>query len=690
MTHRLSLTELVAAILTAGLAAAGSAALLSAQLGRFSLPAGLVAGLLGAAVVAALLLRDTERPSAGLSDLAVLALVAVGLWRVWPAVVPWPVFLDPSWYTNTAARIADVGGLRFPVAALELPEAARDTFVTTFRDERELGLPFPDDVSRGFHAVAFAVPELGKAEAVPYHPPFYAAWLALGARHSGSRGMAVSVTLWAIAWLLAAAALARASFGQVAAPVAVGLLALGPALVYYGAGPFAEPAAGTLALMGTWYLTRLVGQPPRPGWALAAGLALGAAVLVKVDAVLPLLAGLAWWAAARRGAGGRREGTGLLLGLAVPGAWFAWLALTVSALYVGLNGGGVLRLVVERWPVWLGLGLGALLLAGVFAWARQPAARRAGGSRALPGPVARWTSDPFRSAVAVVSLAVVLFVAGSLVWRALAAPDQPPGMVAILTWLITPLGMFAAVAGLLLALGAAQARTGPVVALALLAAGVVLVTPVVTQSLSALYSGRRLVPVALPVAAILAGGAVAAWWDWRGQGVAAGRSRRGWDLLVAGALVLCAVALVAAGEPLRGWREFGGGETLVRRVVRHAGERDVFVFPATLQGADPGRMAAAIWALTGRPAVVVGAPGRDPAAVAAAVDAWRADGREVFYVTDDSHALEVPIPGYNAEEVAEEAIVTTALAPRPVLPPETQRLDLQLRLFQLLPEADSR
>lgn len=694
MTQRLSLTELLAALLAAGLAAAGGAALLSAQLGHFSLPAGLLAGALGAAVAAALLLRGAGRPSAGLSDLAVLALVAVGLWRVWPAVLPWPVFLDPSWYANTAARIADTGGLRFPVAALVLPEAARDTFIATFRDERALGLPFPDDASRGFHAVGFAVPELGRAEALPYHPPFYAAWLALGYRHSGARGMAPGVVLWALAWLLAAAALARASFGRVAAPVAVGLLALGPALLYYGAGPFAEPAAGTLALLGAWCLTRLVGQGPRPGWALAAGLALGGAVLVKVDALLPLLAGLAWWAVARRRPGGRREGAGLLLGLALPGAWFAWLAVTVSALYVGLNGGGVLRLMQERWGLWLGLALVAGLLALLVAWARRPAARRASGSdQARRAPRERWTpwtSDSRRMAVMGVSAVVLLFVAGSLVWRALAGPEQAPGMVAILTWLLTPLGMFAAVAGLLLALDAAEARSGPVVAQALLAAGIVLVTPVVTQSLSALYSGRRLVPVALPVAAILAGGAVAAWWAWRSQGAAAGRSRRGWDLLVAGGLVLAAVALVAAGEPLRGWREFGGGETLARRVARHAGERDVLVFPSTLQGADPGRMAAAIWSLTGRNAVVVGAPGRDPAAVAAAVDAWRADGRAVYYVTDDAHPLEVPIPGYRSEEIAEEAIVTTALAPRPVLPPETQRVDLQLRLFQLLPEADSR
>ncbi len=128
--------------------------------------------------------------------------------------------------------------------------------------------------------------------------------------------------------------------------------------------------------------------------------------------------------------------------------------------------------------------------------------------------------------------------------------------------------------------------------------------------------------------------------------------------------MLAGVALVRAGEPLRLWREFAGGETLARRWRNIIGPEDVLLFPSTLQGADPGG-----WPpRPGRsrpPTAVVGAPGRDPALIAQAVDAWRAAGREVFYVTDTAHPLEVPVPGYEADESGEEAIVTTAVAPRP-------------------------
>jgi hypothetical protein len=100
-------------------------------------------------------------------------------------------------------------------------------------------------------------------------------------------------------------------------------------------------------------------------------------------------------------------------------------------------------------------------------------------------------------------------------------------------------------------------------------------------------------------------------------------------------------------------------------------------------------MAAAVWALTGQPTAVLRSPSPDPARVAAAVEAWRSGARRVIYVTDTAHPPEGLADGYEAADLgAEEAIVTTALSPRPVLPPETLRLDLQLKLYELVP-ADS-
>jgi hypothetical protein len=637
-----------------------------------------LAAVLAVVFVALLLARGAGRPGLDGSDGLVALVVAVGLVRAWPPSTPWPVFLDASWYANTAAQIAVTGGLAFPVPALELPPAARASVVSTFRDQRAAGLPFPDDSRQGFHAVAFAVPNLDQPVAGPYHPPFYASWLAawLGPGAPGGR-LGWAAMAWTLGWLLAVAALARAAFGPAAAPVAAGLVAFGPAVAYYGRQPYAEPAAGALALTATWCLVRLARhQPGRPaaGWALAAGLGYGLALLAKVDALLPMAAGCLWWLAARRSGGGRREGLALAAGLALGLAHFAWLAATVSRLYVTLNGGGVLRLVLARGP-WLIL-LAVLSLAGLAlaGWLRRSG--RAPGARAV------------RVALAV-GVAVAVAAGTTLGW--LVPEGSPPGTVAVLAWLVTPLGLWAGVVGLTWALEAAAPPAGPVLAQALVAAGLVLAAPVVNQSLSSVYTARRLVPMALPITAVLAGAAVAAWWQWRQMATGAERSRRRWvDAAVLAGLALASAGLLTAGADSVGpLREFAGGEGLARRVARHVGPDDVLLFPATLQGADPGRMAAAIWSLTGRHTAVVGAPDRDPAAVAQAVAAWRAAGRQVYYVTDTAHPPP-ELPGYGLDFLVEESAVTYALAPLPGLPPGTSPIDLQLQVFTVTPAAESR
>lgn len=170
-----------------------------------------------------------------------------------------------------------------------------------------------------------------------------------------------------------------------------------------------------------------------------------------------------------------------------------------------------------------------------------------------------------------------------------------------------------------------------------------------------------------------------------------GPGERRWvDVAVCAALALAGAGLLTAGaDSVRPLREFAGGEGLARRVARHVGPADVLLFPATLQGADPGRMAAAIWGLTRQPTAVVGAPDRDVAAVAAAVDAWRQAGRQVYYVTDTVHPPP-ELPGYALEQVAEESAVTYALAPLPGLPPTTAPVDLQLKVFAVQPATESR
>lgn len=670
----------------AGLAAATWTALATAGLDRFAPRLAAVAGgacALGVIAAAAWgHARGRCRLASTRWDAAALAIAALLAARAWPGNTPWVTFLDASWYVATAARIAQTGGLAFPVGALaDAPTGTRPGLVATFSDERAAGLPFPDDPGRGFHAVAFAVGDTRAPIATPYHPPFYAAGLAIPAALLGPLRAGMGAPPWALAWLLAVAALARAVGGARAAPLAVAAAGCGPAFGYYAANPYAELAAGALALGGVWCLARLAGAA-RPARALAAGagLGLGLACLAKVDLIPTAVAAGAWWLLARRTQGGAREGAALLSGLALPAAHALWLARTISRLYVDLNGGGVW----VRWA-WIGpwiAGAAAALAVGV--WAR----RRTAGRRGAPRPSTPHPSDPpptggaararalrlVAATVAVVALGTA-FAAGW--WR---ADAEPPAMTAILAWLMTPLAVWAAAAGLVGALDDDDPRTGPLVALALVVVPLLLLDPVVARGLSPLYAARRLVPTVVPVAAILAGLAVARVWGNKAPGSRGPAAAPvAWAAAAGAALVV--VAQLQAASPFAGAAaaDFGGGPRLARQVAEHAGSRDVVVFASTLGGMYAGRLAPAVWVLEDRDVVVIGNPTPDAAQLAAAIDAWRAAGRGVLWI-DDGRAGGPDLPGLALTEVGQASIVTRAPAPIPELPARMAPLPIDLRI----------
>jgi hypothetical protein len=586
-----------------------------------------------------------------------IALLAVG--RLAPAANPWPAFLDASWYLNTGARIARDGGLTSRPAALAVPPAARPALVATFSDQQAAGLDVPADPRQGLFDVLFAVPRVGEPVVVPYHPPLFAAWVALWARVRDPQRAGNAVLPWALCYLLATGALAQAAFGPVAAALAVSFLAVGPAFIYYGATPYAETAAGALLLTGYWALTRLGAPGSGAPWALLAGLALGSAMVMKVDVIPAVVVALGWWVVVRRPAAGRPEALALAAGLAPPLVGGMFLALTVSRLYVGLNGGGVLRLGLRAAP-WV-LAVAVLVLA---LWAALRPHRR------LPG------GPPLRQAIGL----GVLLALGLATLAAVRVPaGQPPAMVSILAWLVTPLGLWAAAGGLVLALREEE-RPGPLVAAALVALPALLAAPVITRTLSSLYTARRLVPLAVPAVAVLSSGAAVL--------VARQEPPERWRpvAVTAGALLVLA-GLASAAAPLT-VRELSGGAVIAERLARHGGPRDVWLFGSVLDGAQPGRLAAALWTLEGRPTAVIGSPEPEPAALAAALDAWRGQGRRVVFVTDPAHPPPA-VPGYEAAFLGEESLVTQALATSPELPPRFAPLALQFQIYELLPEGDS-
>lgn len=722
-----SLVEIALALVLVPLVAAVWIALISAEIGRFSPAAAAIGGAIAFGMLSAggawgFRHRALRLDWAAWWDPFTLVYIVFVLMAVWPSNTPWPAFLDATWYVNTAARIARDGSLTFHPEALAIENAeAQQVLAATFVDERALGLPFPADPGRGFHDVVFAVPEVGGIEPAvhPYHPPFFAAGLALATHWLGPLRTGEGVLPWALVYLLAVAAMTRAAFGSAASWLAIVIAGAGPAFAYYGANPYAEVAAGALAVAGVWCLIRLVswrGVPeatagPHLLLALGAGLAFGLAGLAKVDLWPVAVVGALWWWHARRRAGGWREGAAFGLGIAVPAAHFAILALTVSNFYVRLNGGGVVGRLRPWLPYLIALAV-VLAIAGIIWLRRRSAADDWEGM--LTGPGAR----------RLIAIAAMLVMGAAMVAGWLAPADSPPSMVAILAWLVTPLGLWAAVAGLVLVLEGDDPRAGPIIALALSIVPLLLVDPVVTRSLSSLYTARRLVPVVLPLVAALAAIAAVradkalrarhrrerAERDTGGQvgtkdtGDRAGSSATApgcspeeligvapatgcGALLLVGAFGLFWFGLAAASEHVssENARDFAGGAAMAQRLAAYGEPRDVLLFASTLDGTHSGRLAAAVWTLEDRPTAVIGPPEPEGAAVAAAVDAWRAQGRRVFYV-DDGHKPAIEIPGYSASEVGTESLVTQVLAPSPELPPRFAPLALDFRVMALEPD----
>ncbi|MCB9176765.1 MAG: hypothetical protein H6648_06350 [Caldilineae bacterium] len=682
MERRVSPIALLLAACLLPTATASWLALVSAEAGRFA-PALAVAG--ASLVLLAVLgyaVRAASRGQVAFDawDGLTLGLACALIWAGMPIARPWPVYLDASWYLNTAARIDADGGLRFESAAmadLDTPELRR-MVTSTFADQRAAGLPFPSDSTRGFFAQAFAArPERPDGGLGPYHPPFFASGLALAARGFGPDRAALAALPWALAWLLSIAVVARLAFGGPAAPLALLLAGIGPLFGYYAGQPYAELAAGALLLAGLAALMQLerVGSAS-PGLAGAAGLALGLAGLCKLDTLPAVALAAAWWLVVRRRPGGRLEGRALAIGLTLPALQGLVLALGPSQLYYRLNGGGVWRRLIDRLPTLAPILLTAAVLIGIAVALHRsrPIARRP----ALPAP---------RRLLG--SLAVLAFALASLAaWRVPAV--SPPPMLSLLAWSLTPLGVWAAVVGLVLVLEQPRPGRGPLGTLALTALPLVLAAPLVTRVLSPLYSARRFLPLALPLAAVLAAGAFLALA--RGlppEGLLPGIRpglRRGltWSIL---ALLLFAGNQAALPFRAGGGRDFAGGAALARQLGRAGQAQDVLLFSSTLDGMDAGRLAAPTWSLTGRPVAVLGSPRPDPEGLAALVAAWGAAGREVILVTDARQDPPI-VEGFDLVEIDRAGVVSQAPAPDPSMPPRMAPLGIELVMHALEPASE--
>ncbi len=696
--------DAVAISVIAGLAAAMWSATISANIGRFSPVASIVIG--GAVCIGGIyaarrrgaLSRGPVIAKDGGGTATLLIVVALVAVRAWPPAVAWPAFLDGGWYAAAAALVSRQGGLN-----LDAGPGSAEVFVMRLADQRRAGIGVPLDESQGFHAVAFAVSEVGSGAASPYHPPFFTSWLAIFAALLGPNLLGTGAWPWAVAWAMGLGVLARRTLSSDAAPWAVAIAGISPLWRFFAPQPYAELTAGALVLAGLALLAR------RPTWSasnsptlgpiwtirpILAGILLGLAALTKLDTLPIVVAATAWWlwtcnrSDGDRSARDHRAAIALIVGLLPAVVHAGLIASGPSAVYYSLNLWGVRSAalsIVERLGGWAGsiaiivMAVALLILIVV---------KRTDPSSGRDDPAVAGVARPGRARPSL-ALSLLAF-APALIFVALWLRDRPtsetvaaaPSMATILVWAITPLCAWAALATWALIIRSSEfprlpslgAMSKSPLAPAAVATAVVLLAPLVTRTLSPLYVGRRLLPIAFPLACILAAGGAA--HAWRRGGV--------WRVgLVIAAIIVFAVQSMTT-QALSPSRDLSGARLLIDRLVEYGSDDDLLIFPSSLTDEDAGRLASAVWALDGRSVAVVGAPEPNLEALAAAVLEVLETDRRVYWI---GAAPPPVLEGVAVQPAGEESVITEVLAPDPALPPRMVRYELSVTIHELQQEA---
>jgi hypothetical protein len=649
--------------------------LLLVQLGRLNLAwvgAGAAGLAVGLAVVARRGLGMTVKLRA--PDLLAAAIVALAL-ATRPGA-PWPVFLDSGWYLNTGTQMARDGGLRLRHPAFEaLGPDGRRLFVRSFSQLRQELPHVPDTAQLGLFSVCFAVTP--DHSVWPYHPPLFTTWVALLTLVGGPGFGARAVTLFAVLATLGLAGLGARAFGPSVGGLAAGLASLSVIGVYYAQTPFAELGLGGLVLGGGYCLARATARdaPGRSNYLALAGLAWGLAPLTKIEGllVMPIAVVLSWqWLRAsveQRLA--LRQAALFWAGLLAGVMQLAWLGMSQLRPYATLNGYGVLDRLAPAGPH---LAV-ALLLAAATALLSLTLTRRL-------RPVAL-AAAPWRALVS--GLIVLGGLALSLQdGRAVGEGRHPIGPAGFLT----PIGLWLGVLGLVLVvlderpLDRLRAGRGVLLAMSAVALPLPLIAPMITQTISPVYSVRRQVPLVLPLLLLFAAHAlVGDHWVRRRlplttRGVAAIRVSLGL-VLVAG--------LLAVGRPLRGWRDMAGAGQVVRSIAQAAGPDDILLFENP-SGSNSAHFAAPTWTLGQR--LALSFPGGLPPAarLEPLLEAWRAEGRRVYLVTDRRPGS-TPLRSFELRQVGRHDWIGLTLASEAALPPATQYIEVALYVYEIEPAA---
>ena len=485
---------------------------------------------LGVAVLARGRLRlDRDAPRPGLTALAPIVLIGLGLWLYFPSAEYIIGGKDPGVYMNEGIQIAQRGSLVTHDAQIaSLPPSSRDLFITRRDNEASYGLRF----------MGYFVTDPSAGTVVGQFPHLYPVWIAIGYGIDGLSGARRTIGVWAILGVLALYFVGTRAVGALPALAGAALLAVHVAQVWFSRYPNSELVLQGMVLAALLAFARSHVDGDRFFGPVAATL-LGLALFVRFPAVL------AWAAVGGATLTGAFDGRRPRLGFVAPAVvWIglaAWYFVTILAPYAQQPIGFVQNLQTIHLVL---VGLGAAGVVALMAAARS-AAFRAQTRRWLPVAV---------SSVVILAAAYAYFLRTP--GGRLAAHDAL-ALRTYAAYYLSPYGLVAALLGFALFVRRSfwqnPALILSVAAFSLFFFYKIRVVP------EHFWMARRFLPVILPVSMLLI--ATAAFWGVETRWPSAPRARA----RVVGRVVIGLVLVglfgrqyLAASRPILGHVEYSG------------------------------------------------------------------------------------------------------------------------------------
>jgi hypothetical protein len=577
-----------------------------AILHRYAFSRLLIACGLFAAVIAIvwnrhLLYRGTA-PRPGVTALAPIGLIALGLWLYFPPAEYIMGGKDPGTYFNEGIQIAQRGAIVIrDETVASVPPPLRDLF---FPQHTNPELPV---FYYGIRFMGFFLMDPQQGTVLGQFPHLFPSWIAIGYGIDGLTGARRVPGAWAILGLLAIYFAGARLFGRAAAAAGATLVAINLIQVWFGRYPNAEMLMQTLLFAALLAWSRA--EVDEDGFfAPVAAALLGLLLFLRFDTVLAFAGILVAIALAL--ATGKRPRRAFLVTLAVTLALAAWYLLGLMQPYMALPLIFLQNLAAWQWGL---LGLGGLLVIGLALGAhRLRAVRLLEG--ALPNAV----------------IAIVLLLAVyAYFFRQQGGRTALHDAAALRTfgWYVTPAGIAAALVGYVLAVRAHFRRDPALLAtvtiFALFFFYKIRIVP------DHFWMARRFLPVILPGAMLLIGYAAYG-------GLRAGAARRSGLEIVRAVIGTAFVAGLAiqfwgASAPLTRHVEYAGIIGKIEQLAGRTGDRDLMLVESR-NASDMHVLALPLAYIYARNVLVLNSPRPDPAQFEAFLSWARAHYTRVLFM----------------------------------------------------------